>query len=133
MRDGVDGLGNRGGGGFNLCCRLVDFCCLFGKLVGLARGDTDKSVRAVACHASTSLALSVADQEGDAAGKIRSLVKRKLRKALKTVASKDRDEAMRNYAARCLEALDDDENTEFDSEIDGFHKDGELLGGDGDD
>lgn len=106
---------------------------LFGKITGLARGDTDKSVRAVACHAGTSLALSAAQEDGAVAVKVRSLTKRKLKKALKTVAAKDRDEGLRAYAAMCLEALAGDEDMLFETGIDDFHSESELLGDETDD
>ena len=108
-----------------------DATCL-GKIAGLARGDSDGSVRAVACHAGTAMALDAEEQQAPGVDKIRSVVKRKLRKALRSVAARDRDERIRTFASACLAALDGEESS-WGEDVFAFHDDDGLLGSSEDD
>ncbi len=111
----------------------------FSKLIKLAKGDTDVVVRAVACHASTTLALQYRNGSALTTNpkekaaymarrkKIATLETKKLKPTLKKVAAKDREEKLRDYAALCLRAIESQDYVDLESDLDEFHDDDELL------
>ena len=109
----------------------------FQKIIGMAKGDTDRDVRAVACHACTTVGLRTMADSSFVGGmteadypdltKVRKLTKKKLLPALRKVAGGDRSPELREYAAACLQALKDPENGDHESGLDEFHDDDDLF------
>ncbi|MFT7620168.1 MAG: hypothetical protein ACI97A_003825, partial [Planctomycetota bacterium] len=110
----------------------------FSRLIKLAKGDTDLKVRAVSCHAATTLAVRYRNDEAFTVDpdeialyakkrkKILGLTK-KLKAALESVMARDREAKLREFAKLCLEALNSQEFIDLDGDLDELFSDDELT------